>query len=192
MINTTKYISILILLFTLNVSFGQDLKPLPEIEVGEFKGNSASISMNEAITIQTDSNFYYHFVVFKKNENIMLIDTVEITPYGFNFRLFKMADANDRLLIAEVEYEHVSEYPVYFITETGFEKVGNLNISLDCDTCDALNYPLSEIVLKGNENGIEFSFNKDLVLRYEDESRRYGKDEVKFLFDIDKNEFKIE
>jgi len=187
-----KYISILILLFTLTISLGQDLKPFPEIEVGEFKGNSVSISKDEAITIQTDSNFYYHFVVFKRNENILLIDTVEITPYGFNFRLFKVTDANDRLLIAEVEYEHVSDYPVYFITETGFEKVGNINIRLDCDTCDALNYPLSEIVLKGNTNRIEFSFNKDLVLLDEDESRRYGKGEVNFLFDIDKNEFKIE
>lgn len=192
MAQAIKSISIIILLFTIAISFGQDLKHLLEIEVGEFKDNSTSISKNEILTIKTDSNFYNHFLIFKRNEHIMLIDTVEITPYGFNFRLFKFGDANDRLLIVETEYEHVSDYPVYLITETGFEKIGNLNIMLDCDTCDALNYPLSDIVLKGNRNVIEFSFNKNLLLLYADKFKPFGKDEIKFLYNINEKEFRIE
>ena len=177
-------------LFTI-ISIGQDLKPLNELKVRDPIDRQIQLSKDFILNIEPDDDLFNYILTFTSNDLIKLTDTFEITPYGFNFRLFEIGNKRGFLLIIEVEYEFTSDYPIYFLSKNKIVKIGNLNIWLDCDSCDVLNYPLTDIILKGNQNKIEFSFLSDLLLNNGEEQKPYRKDEIIFQYDINKNEFKI-
>jgi len=83
-------------------------------------------------------------------------------------------------------------HPVYLITECQIKNIGNLNIRLDCDNCDALNYPLESLIIKGNDKKVEFSFKKDLVLMDKSDFPKFKKDEIRFIYEFNTDRLKIE
>lgn len=186
-----KYIALAVFCLITGISIGQELKPLNELEVKQAKNHSIQLTKDYVLTIKLDENLYDHILTFRYKSTVNHTDTFAITPYGFNFRLFETVNEKDLLLIIEVEYEFTSEYPIYLFKNDEIKKIGYLNIMLDCDSCDVLNYPLSDIVVKGSQNEIEFSFIEDLILINDKKDDFYGKDEIVFHYNINKNEFKI-
>ncbi len=184
-----KYITLLIVSLVTIISFGQDLKPLNELKVEEPSNNSIHLTKDYILTIKPDKDLFDYIFTLEIENRIKLTDTFEITPYGFNFRLFELENRKGFLLMTEVEYEFISEYPIYLLGKHEIKKIGGLDIRLDCNNCDALNYPLTDIILKGNQNKIEFSFLKDLILINDENIKPYGKNEIIFQYDINRNEF---
>ncbi len=187
-----KYISTFIIVLTSLTLYSQDLRPLLEIEISDKEGDHIKLVNNDVLTIKTDKNFFNHIITIKRDGVEKLTDSVEITPYGFNFRLFELKNEKDFLLITEVEYEYISEYPIYLIKSNEIKKIGNLNIRIDCNDCDALNYPLNEIIIKGNEYEIEFTFLLDLVLINKKAFLKFKKDEIRFIYEFGTEKLKIE
>jgi hypothetical protein len=187
-----KYIFIFLLNLVSLLSKGQKLKPLNEIRLGKGTNNNLILHQDLSISINPDSTWIYHIIEFKKNDNIVFVDSVDLAPDGFNFRLLKLNNKDDLILIVEAVYEYVSYYPVYILQQSKMKKIGNLNIRLDCKNCDALNYPLNDIVVKGNKNIIEFTFKEDLVHYEKPDYPKMKKNEVRFIYEIDNKIFKIE
>lgn len=187
-----KYIFIFLLNLVSLLSNGQKLKSLNEIRLGKGTNNNLILHQDLSISINPDSTWIYHIIEFKKNDNIVFVDSVDLAPDGFNCRLLKLNNKDDLILIIEAVYEYVSYYPVYILQQDKIKKMGNLNIRLDCKNCDALNYPLNDIVVKGNKDIIEFTFKGDLVHYEKPDYPKMKKNEVRFIYEIDNKIFKIE
>jgi hypothetical protein len=183
-----KYISLIIIIcLASTISFSQGLKALPELEIGYLENDSISLSKNVLLTIKMDPDYLYHVLTFKRDEIEELVDSVGLTNYGFNFRFFELRDNNAQLLIAEAEHEYLSEYPIYLIDKTEIMKIGELSIGLD-----GINYPLNDIIIKGNQDKIEFSFLRNLVLIIGERIEKKQRDEIRYVYKFDERELKIE
>ncbi len=185
---------ILILFFSL-IYFagqGQELRTLTEIELGEVVNNKLNLGQELSVSIEPDSEWIFHIIEFERNNNVELIDSVDLAADGFNTRLLKLSNKRDLLFIIEAIYEYVSYYPVYIIQKNEIKKIGILNIRLDCNDCDALNYPLNEIIIKGNGDKIEFTFKQDLVLMDKKNFPKFKKDEIRFVYEFGTEKLKIE
>ncbi len=190
--NRIKYLLIIFLIIASLPLFSQELTPLSEIIIEDFNGESILLADTDSLTIKTDNELFNYIISISRNGNEQLVDTFEITPYGFGFRLFELENKKGFILMTEVEYELISEYPLYLLGRTEIEKIGNLNIRLDCNNCDALNYPLEDIILKGNQNEIEFSFRKDIVLINMGMQESRPKDKIRFVYDFKDMELNVE
>ena len=187
-----KLITLIVFCLVAIISIGQDLKILNELKVKEPIDRSIKLSKDFSLTIDPDKDLFNYILSIKSKNTVKLTDTFEITPYGFNFRLFEIENKSDFLLIIEVEYEFTSEYPIYLIKKNEIKKIGNLNIRLDCNDCDVLNYPLSEITVKGNQKMIEFSFTEDLVLINPKKNEKKKYNEIRFVYNYKENGLRIE
>ena len=170
---------------------GQELKTLKEAGLGKIDDKQLSLGQEWSVAIKPDSKWIFHVIEFEKNDKIQLTDSVDLTAYGFNFRLLELNGKGNFVFIIEAIYEFVSYYPVYIINQEEIKKIGFLNIRLDCNDCDALNYPLNKIKVQGNNERIEFSFKQDLVLMDKDDFPKYNKNEILFVYDFEKEKMRI-
>ena len=180
-----KYILVLSsFTFTVFVASCQDLHKLKEFPIGNAQDNTLPLTDDITITREFDSDFIYYIMKIYQKGELQLIDSIDITPYGTKFRLFELMDKEEMLLVSEIEYEHFSYYPIYLLKPRDFKKIGNLNIVLDCESCDAQNYPIDDIVIRGNQQTIEFSFRKKLLLWDGNELKPVDKDSFRFVYQI--------
>ena len=186
--------NILIFIFSLFLfnGYGQDLKTLSEVELDGIDNSALILEKGWKVKIKPDSEWIFHLIEFEKNDELKLTDSVDFAADGFNFRLVKLNGNNDYLFIIEAIYEYVSYYPVYLIAQGQIKNIGNLNIRLDCSNCDALNYPLGDLIIKGNDKKVEFSFKKDLVIVDKEDFSSYKKDEIRFIYKFNSTRLKID
>jgi len=187
-----KQILILIFSLILYSGYGQELNLLSEVKLDKFDNNKLILEKGWTVKIKPDSEWIFHIIEFEKRNELRLVDSVDLAAEGFNFRLLNLYGNNDFIFIIEAIYEYVSYYPVYLITQGQIKNIGNLNIRLDCNNCDALNYPLNDLIIKANDKKVEFSFKKDLVLMDNQDFPKFKKDEIKFVYDFDTEKLKIE
>ena len=187
-----KKILIFIFSVILYNGYGQELKTLSEVELEAFDNDKLILENGWSVIIKPDTEWAFHIIRFENNNELKLTDSVELATEGFNFRLLQFYERNDYLFIIEAIYEHVSYYPVYFITQGQIKNIGNLNVRLDCNHCDAFNYPLNDLIIKGNDKRVEFSFKKDLILMNEKDFSKFKKDEIRFVYEFNTEKLKIE
>lgn len=187
-----KQILIFIFSVILYNGYGQDLKTLSEVELEGFDNDKLILENGWSVKIKPDTEWAFHIIRFENNNELKLTDSVDLATDGFNFRLLQFYGSNDFIFIIEAIYEYASYYPVYLISQGQIKNIGNLNIRLDCNNCDAFNYPLNDLIIKGNDKRVEFSFKKDLVLMDEKDFSKYKKDEIRFVYDFHTEKLKIE
>lgn len=187
-----KQILIFIFSVILYNGYGQDLKTLSEVELEGFDNDKLILENGWSVKIKPDTEWVFHIIKFENNNELKLTDSVDLAAEGFNFRLLQFYGSNDFIFIIEAIYEYASYYPVYLISQGQIKNIGNLNIRLDCNNCDAFNYPLNDLIIKGNDKRVEFSFKKDLVLMDEKDFSKYKKDEIRFVYDFHTEKLKIE
>jgi|GEM_PF-1480940 len=171
--------------------FGQELKSLKEVDLDSFEKAELTLTQGWNINITPDKEWIFHKIQFSKDDKIQLTDSVDLAADGFNIRLWELNESQDYILAIECIYEYVSYYPIYLIKHKDITKIGALNIRLDCENCDALNYPLSDFVVKANTDFIEFSFLQDLVLMNQKGFPKFKHDEIQFIYEFETEEFKI-
>lgn len=185
---------ILIFIFSLILfnGYGQVLKTLSEIDLGRFNNNILILEKGWSVKIKPESEWLFHIIEFEKNDELKLTDSVDLAADGFNFRLLQLNESNEFIFIIEAIYEYVSYYPVYLIAKGQIKNIGNLNIRLDCNNCDVLNYPLKDIIIMGNDKKVEFSFKRELVLMDKKDFPKFKKDEIKFVYAFNTERLRIE
>lgn len=171
---------------------GQDLQSLNQIELCEAEDNKLILENGWHLTIEPDSQWIFHVLQFKRYNDIKLVDTVDITSYGFNFKALELNHKETLVLIIETIYEYISYYPVYLIQQDEIKRIGHLNIRLDCKNCDSLNYPLENIIVKGNEDKIEFTFKDDIILLDNKDYPKFRKENIRFLYEFENEKLMFE
>ncbi len=188
-ITTKGFIIILFIVINITCSFvySQEIGLLKEFKLDYLDQNNIVLTNNLKLQIKPDSGFINDIITFTRDEKVIFIDSLEITSEGFNFRLFEIKERKEFLLIIESIYEFASFYPLYLINTDKILQIGYLNIRLDCSECDSYNYPIEDIIVKGNENKIEFIFKKDFEIITEDNSFKKKNEESMFVYDIINN-----
>lgn len=142
--------------------------------ISEFKlQNSFYIKLQDSVHINTqdclyfssDSSLYQLFMYYTNVEmgNKILIDSVEFSPYKSMIYSYKLQDNDSYIVLWETEYEFYPQiYAYYITTEEEIIKIGELLISLPCQSCDNFEYPIENIKILKNKKNIEFSFLKDV------------------------------
>lgn len=187
-----KQILIFFFSFTFLAGQGQELKTLKEVELGKIDNNRLILEQEWSVTIKPNSDWIFHIIEFENINKIKLTDSVDLSAEGFNFRLLELNGNKSFIFIIEAIYEYVSYYPVYLIKLGEIKKIGNLNIRLDCENCDALNYPLNDLMIRGNYKKVEFSFKQDLVLLDKKDFAKFKKDEIRFIYEFSGEKLIIE
>lgn len=184
-----------------------ELLLLPFVSCGqtnsEFKlQDSFLIKQNEPICINEKNCFYFTcdsgFSYLKMyyitgDEHKKLIDSVEFSPYKSRIHSFKSQKDNSYVILWETEYEYFPVIIAYYVSEDELVKIGQLEISLPCVSCESFEYPIKDIqVFKKNEE-IEISFLKDVRYKAKDTEqwKEYKSESLKFYFNILNKEFKV-
>lgn len=161
----------------------QKLSKPRRLPITEISDTSLQLSQGIVMTQSVDSDWIYRMIRFDREGVEVLADTFDIYS-AFKFRLFDLPKVSYDLLLMELEGEYFSEYPLYMYSDSDFRKIGTLDIRLDCDNCDVLNYPIDDIVIKGNKQQIEFTFNTDLKVVVEGQALARSKKDVKYIYHI--------
>jgi hypothetical protein len=127
------------------------------------------ISKNDCFCFSNDSSLFYLVIHYSdtKCKNKEFIDTVEFTPYKSTVHSFKSQKKNSYVVLWETEYEHIPVIQAYYIEGRRLAKIGKLEISLPCESCESLNYPVKYIRITQEKEEIEISFLKDVNYRTE-------------------------
>jgi len=169
----------------------------------EFKlQNSFQIKLQDSICINakdcfyfsTDSNLYQIFMYFSNAElkEKKLIDTVDFSPYKSKIHSFQSQNNESYVVLWETEYEFYPLIYVYFITAGKIVKIGELLISLPCQSCESFEYPLKDIRMLQKGKNIEISFLKDVNYKPSNgnEWHLYKAGMLKCIFNAETNKLK--
>lgn len=128
------------------------------------------VTKNDCFCFSSDSNMFYLVMHYSdaKCENQKLVDSVEFSPYKSTVHSFKSQKCNSYVVLWETEYEYIPTILAYYITEERFAKIGELEISLPCQSCESLEYPIKDIQILHKKEEIEISFLKDINYKEKD------------------------
>lgn len=156
--------------------------------------NAVCISATDCFCFSSDSNLYYLMMYYSnaKCENQKLVDTVEFSPYKSTVHSFKSQKNNSYVVLWETEYEYISVIKAYYIAEGRLAEMGELKISLPCQSCESLDYPIKDIQILHKKEEIEISFLKDVNYKEKDsdEWKLFKAGALKYHFNTVSNEFK--
>lgn len=160
------------------------------------------IKLNESICIKDNNCFYFsndsgfsyldmYFVAENKSKKI--IDSVEFSPYKSRIHDYKSPKENDCIVLWETEYEFFSVIIAYYFTYGKLEKMGELKISLPCESCESFGYPIKEIQITKKKGQVVISFLKNVNYRNTDTQqwKEYKPGTLKFFFNILNKEFEV-
>ena len=169
----------------------------------EFKmQNSFEIKLQNQICINTKDCFYfsadsslYQLFMYYSNaewETKKLIDTVDFSPYKSKIYSFQSLNKESYVVLWETEYEIHPIIYAYYITEGKIVKIGELIISLPCQSCESLEYPIKDIRILQNGKYIEISFLKDVNFKPKNSTdwQLYKAGVLKCIFNTETNELK--
>ena len=130
------------------------------------------ISVTDCFCLSSYSNIYNLMIYYSDEEceTKRLIDTVEFSPYNSTIHSFKSKKNNSYVVLLETEYEYIPLIQAYYITEGKLAKIGELKISLPCQSCESFEYPIKEIQILQENEEIEISFLKDVNYKDKDSS----------------------
>lgn len=156
--------------------------------------NSVCINTKDCFCFSSDSNLYHLIMYYStaKCEKKKLIDTVDFSPYKSMVHSFKSQKNNTYVVLWETEYEYYPIIQAYYITEEKLVKIGELEISLPCQSCESFEYPIKNIRITKKKEDIEISFLKEVNYRRkgEVEWKLFKPGTLKYRFNTISKEFK--
>ena len=162
------YSSLLLLLFFSCGSINTEFR-LQKSSLNSLK-KALCLNENNCFLMDSDSSLT-NIKLYYLNSNLkhkQLVDSVEFTPYKSIIHSFKSQKNNSYVILWETEYEYVPVILAYYIEDGKLLKMGELNISLPCQSCESFEYPINDIQIQQKNNDIEISFLKDVNPREKD------------------------
>ncbi len=180
----------LILILLPTFSSGQDnqqfkLQNSYSIEVN----SSICITKNDCYCFNTDSNanFLYMFSSNMKCDKKKNIERIEFSPYKSNIHIYELKQNASHIILWETEYEYFPLILAYYLLNGKLIKMGEIAISLPCEYCEYLRYPLNEVNIKQYNKEIIISFLKDVNFLKDDNTEwnfcKAG--DIQYIFNID-------
>ena len=129
--------------------------------------NQVCINIKECFYFSADSSLNQLFMYYSKAEGgkMKLIDSVDFSPYKSTIHSFPSQNKDSYIVLWETEYEYEPLIYAYYITRGTNIKMGELSISLACQSCESVLYPMEDIRIIKEGEEIEFSFLKDVYYR---------------------------
>jgi hypothetical protein len=105
--------------------------------------------------------------------------------------VFKAQRNDSYFILWETLYEYYPAILAYYVSDGKLTKVGEMNISLPCDSCEKLEYPLSEVEIVQINQKIVISFLREVNYRENDSEDWvvFSSGTLKYYFNIANNEF---
>lgn len=172
----------------------------------DFKLNiSVQVDFNKSICLNSNNCFYfktdrrqfylimYHSNSGWKRNTLKMVDTVDVTPYTSTVHSFcSDNDKKEFVILWETEYESVSYILAYYLIGNELFKIGELEISLSCPTCEYFGYPIKSIDVRKINDDIEFSFLEDLDYRIsESEEKTFKPGEFLYRYNLNQKKLKV-
>lgn len=156
--------------------------------------NPVRINVNDWFYFSADSNLYQLFMYYSNTElgNAKLIDTVDFSSYKSMIHSFKSQNDDSYIVLWETEYEYYPLIYAYYVIDGKIVNIGELLISLPCQSCESFEYPIKDIRILQNENEIEISFLADVnyKLMKSTDWQLYKAGVLKFLFNTETNKLR--
>jgi hypothetical protein len=156
--------------------------------------NQICINTKDCFYFNTDSSLYQLFMYYSNAEweKKKLIDTVDFSPYKSKIHSFQSLNNESYVVLWETEYEIYPLIYAYYITEGEIVKIGELLISLPCQSCESFEYPIKDIRILQNGKEIEISFLKDVNYKPKNsiDWQLYKAGVLKCIFNTETNELK--
>lgn len=144
------------------------------------------------LTADKNLNTLYMSYFNIATDSFSIVDSIEFSSYNSMLHTFKSQDGLSLIVLWETEFEYFPIVNAYFITSGKILKMGQLDISLPCESCEHLEYPIKETRIFRKDNKIEMTFLKDV--NYVDPKTNkiiFCKSEkLKYIFNQLTNEFK--
>jgi len=160
-------------------------------------GKSMYLNSNNCLCFKSDNSFsyliMYHSNYGCKRNALMIVDTVDVTPYTSKVHSFcSDNDKKEFVVLWETKYESLSYILAYYLIGNQLFKIGELKISLSCPTCEYFGYPIKSIGIRKVNDNIEFSFLKDLDYRIsESEEKTFKPGEFKYRYNISQKKLEV-
>ena len=152
--------------------------------------NPISLGSDNYFSFRTDDNYQYLMMQYSNlrcEQNIpkTTVDTIDYSPYKSKLYSYVSEDRKEYVILWVTEYEYYPDIIAYYLKEHQLFKIGRLEISRPCPSCESFEYPIeSIIVIKINDN-IEFSFSKDVNFKLNDtEWKLYKPGLLKYQYNI--------
>ena len=144
------------------------------------------INKNDCFCFSSDSNVFYLMMYYPDAncEKKKLVDTVEFSPYESTIHSFKSQKNNTYVVLWEIEYEYFPVILAYYIVEGKLVRIGELEISLPCQSCESFEYPIKDIKILQAKDEIEISFLKDIKYKENNEWKLFKAGDLKYSFNI--------
>lgn len=156
--------------------------------------NPVHINTKDCFYFSMDSSLYQLFMYYTNAEleKKKLIDSVEFSPYKSMLYSFKSHIFNSYIVLWETEYEFYPLIYAYYITEGEIIKIGELLISLPCQSCESFEYPIKSIKIIQNGNEIEISFLEDVNYKPKNSTvwQLYKAGVLKCIFNTETNDLR--
>ncbi|HEX4887222.1 MAG TPA: hypothetical protein VFV37_04165 [Luteibaculaceae bacterium] len=156
--------------------------------------NSVCITNNDCFCFSSDSSLFHLIMHYSdaKCKKKKLIDTVEFSPYESRLHTFKSEKNTSYVILWETEYEYIPVILAYYVAGGNIVKISELEISLPCQSCESLDYPIKDIRVVQEKNEIEISFLKDVNYRSEgnNEWKLHKAGTLKYRFNTETNELR--
>ncbi|MBP9186417.1 MAG: hypothetical protein KBG11_04935 [Bacteroidia bacterium] len=150
------------------------------------------ISKQNCFGFSGDSTLSYLklYLTNTTGEIIMLLDSVEFSPYKSTLHSFKSQKSNSWVILWETEYEYIPVIKAYYFAPEKLAKIGELEIALPCDSCESLDYPINDIVIFKKDKEIEISFRSDVNYKANGSNNwtSFKTGTFKYLFNTETNE----
>ena len=107
--------------------------------------------------------YYILYYSYGKSKNKQAVDSVDDTSllYGNLLYSFNSQKDNSHIVLWKIDGEHVPLFYLYYIKNGKLIKIGEWLITEPCDTCDGLDYSISDIRIFHKNDKIEFLFLKE-------------------------------
>ncbi len=156
---------------------------------------SVCINADDCFCFSSDSNVSYLMMHYPdvKCEKKNLVDTVDFSPYKSMIHSFKSQKKNTYVVLWETEYEYFPVIIAYYIAAGKLVRMGELKISLHCQSCESLDYLIKYIQIFQEKDEIEISFVKDLKYKENDDSewQLFKAGTLKYRFNTETNELRV-
>ena len=159
------------------------------------------VNLNESICINEKNCFYFNtdssvsyleMYYAAVNESKEFIDSVEFSPYKSRIYSFESQKESVYVVLWEIKYEYFPILIAYYVADGKLVRMGELNISLPCQSCEGFEYPIKDIQIIEKKDRIEISFLKSVNYREIDTQqwKEYKQGTLMFYFNILSKEFK--
>lgn len=156
--------------------------------------NQVCINTKDCFYFSADSSLYHLFMYYSNAEwrQKILVDTVDFSPYKSKIHNFQSLSNESYVVFWETEYEFFPFIYAYYITNGKIVKIGELLISLPCQSCESYEYPIKDIRILQNGKEIEISFLKDVNYKSRNSTdwQLYKAGVLKCIFNTETNELK--